>query len=159
LLTKDVNTRALPQKDEPHKPLPMGAVYGVAGISNRRFKPGNNDLAPRFTGAPGPTRLPEEVSTHSHRPKRRHLWEKNGKKDPFPGTGSHLWDRKIGSETSPVLAIDQQSKPPIRKHESLWFRSQQFEIIRDGRRRVFCTRAYLSIDKFFRLPAPASRQI
>ena len=39
---------------------------------------GNSGLAPRSAKVPGPTRLPEEVSTYSHRLKRRNLWEKNG---------------------------------------------------------------------------------
>lgn len=78
---------------------------------------------------------------------------------PFPGTGSHLWDPKSGSVTATASVVDPKSRSAIRKHESRWFRSQQFEIIRDGSRRVFCTHASLSMDKFFRSPARVSRQI
>lgn len=69
--------------------------------------------------------------------KSRNLWEKNGKKAPLPGTGSHLWDQKSSSVTSTAPVVDAQSRPTIRKHESLWLRSQQFQIIPDGSRRVF----------------------
>ena len=73
----------------------------------------------------------------------------------FPFMGSKI----TGFVTPAARITDPQSGSTIWKHESLWFRSQQFEIIRDGSRRVFCTHASLSVDKFFRLPARVSGQI
>jgi len=118
----------------------------------------NSDLAPRSAKVPGPTRLPEEVSTYSHRLKRRNLWEKNGGKLPvsryrFPFMGSKNRPRSLANERyRPAKSIGD------RKHRSLRFRSQQFEIIRYGRRRNFCTQASLSVKKVLRSSACASGQ-
>ena len=49
----------------------------------------------------------------------------------FPFMGS-----KSSSVTSTAPVVDMQSRRTIRKHESLWLRSQQFQIIPDGSRRV-----------------------
>lgn len=119
---------------------------------------GNSGRAPHFAQVPGPTRLPVEVSTYSHRLKRRNLWEKNGRKLPvsryrFPFMGSKNRPRSLANARyRPAKSIGG------RKHRSLRFRSQQFEIIRYSWRRNFYTQASLSAKKVLRSSARVSGQ-
>lgn len=119
---------------------------------------GNSDRAPRFAKVSGPTRLPEEVSTYSHRLKRRNLWEKNGRKLPVSRYRFPFMGPKNVPVASRMHVIDRQSPSARRKHRSLRFRSQQFEIIRYGWRRNFYTQASSSTKKVLRSSARVSAQ-
>ncbi|CAI8697967.1 hypothetical protein EMIT0111MI5_80008 [Burkholderia sp. IT-111MI5] len=89
------------------------------------------------------------MSAHSQHLKVETYGRKSGRNHRFPHSGSHLWDRKSQSRDDPHSCDRRANRISDRTHGHRQFHPQQFEIILDGTRMVFCTHASRSVDKFF----------